>query len=203
MSSIGYDEALLAKLRGWIRDDSLQIVSPQDIHQMFSERADSNNDKPIQLPLIVLRRLSPIKILNTTKKPLTFDGAREKMNRDKGNQLNGIPIELDYQIDIYTRYFDESDEYVRNFVFNIINYPKLTIEIPYNNSNIRHVSNIRLSQDIEDNSDIPERLIQGQFTRRTISINIDDAYLFDYRTKDTIKIGDLDIEVKLKSEEDD
>lgn len=65
------------------------------------------------------------------------------------------------------------------------------------------MSHIRLSPDIEDNSDIPERLIQGQFTRRTISINVDDAYLFDYRTKDTIKIGDLNVEVKLKSEDDD
>lgn len=203
MSSLGYDEALLNKLHKWIKNDSLKIIGPEEVRRTFEQIIDNNNDKPIELPLIVLRRLSPIRILNTSKKPLTFDGARINVNKDKGNQLNGIPIQIDYQIDIYTRYLEESDEYFRNFVFNIINYPKLEIEIPYNNSNIRHVSNIRLVPEIEDNSDIPERLIQGQFTRRTISIYIDDAYLFDFRTRDTIKIGDVDVEVKLKSDIDD
>lgn len=203
MSSIGYDEALLKKLKNWIKDDKITITGPSETRRLFTYLADINNDKPIELPLITLRRLSPLRVLSTTKKPLTFDGWRKNNNGDKGDQLNGIPIQLDYQIDIYTRYFDESDEYIRNFIFNIINYPKLQIEIPYNNSNIVHISNIRLSPDIEDNSDIPERLIEGQFTRRTISIYIDDAYLFDYRTKDTIKIDDIDIEIKLKSEIND
>ncbi|WP_300924725.1 hypothetical protein [uncultured Clostridium sp.] len=142
-------------------------------------------------------------ITNTNKKPLTFSGAKDKVNKDKGNQLNAIPMQINYQLDIYTRYFEESDEYMRNFVFNIINYPKLEIEIPYNNSNIKHISYIRLSPDIEDNSDIPERLVEGQFTRRTLSLNIDDAYLFDYRTRDTVKIENVDVEIKLKSEIDD
>ena len=51
-----------------------------------------------------------------------------------------------------------------------------------------HDSNIRLSENIDDNSGIPERLIEGQFTRLTLSINIDDAYLFDYRIKDNWKV---------------
>lgn len=99
--------------------------------------------------------------------------------------LNGIPIQLNYSIDIYTRFLEEAEEYVRNFVYNIINYPKLSIEIPYNDSKYIHNANIILNADINDNSDIPERLIPGQFTRKTIEIIIDDAYLFDYRTKDT------------------
>jgi len=31
---------------------------------------------------------------------------------------------------------------------------------------------------VSDNSDIPERLIKDQFTRMSLKINIDDAYLF-------------------------
>ena len=203
MSSLGYDEALLKKLKKWIKDDKITITGPSETRRLFTYLADIQNDKPIDLPLIALRRLSPLRILSTSKKPLTYDGWRKNNNGEKGDQLNGIPIQLDYQLDIYTRYFDESDEYVRNFVFNIINYPKLEIEIPYNNANIKHTSNIRLSQDIEDNSDIPERLVEGQFTRRTLFINIDDAYLFDYKTKDTIKIDNVDVEIKLKSDIDD
>lgn len=133
-------------------------------------------------------------VLQTNKKPMTFDGWRKDNNGVRGSQLNGVPIQLNYQIDIYTRYEEEAEEYLRNFIFNIINYPKLEIEIPYNSSNIRHISNIRLMPDIQNNSDIPERLIPGQFTRYTISINIDDAYLWDYRTKDNAKIVDTKVE---------
>ena len=50
---------------------------------------------------------------------------------------------------------------MRNFVFNIINFPTLDITIPYNNLNYTHTSNIRLTGSVEDNSDIPERLIPG------------------------------------------
>jgi chorismate synthase len=51
-----------------------------------------------------------------------------------------------------------------------------------------HISNIRLTTEVEDNSDIPERLISGQFTRLTIGIDIDDAYLFDVRIRDNLSI---------------
>ena len=33
------------------------------------------------------------------------------------DHLNAVPITLKYQIDIYTRYQEEADEYVRNFIF--------------------------------------------------------------------------------------
>lgn len=46
---------------------------------------------------------------------------------------------------------------------------------------------ISLNNEVQDNSAIPERLIHGQFTRFTMSIKIDDAYLFDVRIRDTIK----------------
>lgn len=197
MSSLGYDEALLKKLKGWIKDNTLNIIGPSESTELFKYKADTTDDKPIQLPMIVLRRLSPLKILSTNKKALTFDGWKKQNNGDKGDVLNGIPIQIDYQLDIYTRHFDESDEYVRNFIFNFINYPRVTIEIPYNNSKIEHSSNVRVQSDVDDNSDIPERLIVGQFYRRTISLYIDDAYMFDYKTKDTVKIESIDTEVVL------
>lgn len=200
MSSLGYDEALLKKFQKWIPDDTLQIIGPADAKKVFEARIDMNNDKPLKLPMIVLRRLSPLSINNTSKKALTYDGWRKNNDGIKGDQLNGIEITLKYQLDIYTRYLDENDEYVRNFVFNLINYPKLEIEIPYNNSNIKHNSHIKIDRDIEDNSDIPERLVEGQFTRRTISFNVDNAYMFDYRVRDTIKIDGVDVKIMLKSE---
>lgn len=200
MSASLYDKALVNKLQNWIKDDTLKITSPNETRRLFEYRADITNDNPIKLPLITLRKDPTMTVLQTNKKPMTFDGWRKDNNGVRGSQLNGVPIQLNYQIDIYTRYEEEAEEYLRNFIFNIINYPKLEIEIPYNSSNIRHISNIRLMPDIQNNSDIPERLIPGQFTRYTISINIDDAYLWDYRTKDNAKIVDTKVETILTTD---
>lgn len=194
-----YDKALLEKIEKWVKDPNMKITGPDETKRLFQYLGDLNNDQPLKLPIIAIRRLSPVRILSTNKKPLTFDGWRKKNNGSKGDQLNAIPIEINYQLDIYTRYFAEADEYMRNFVFQIINHPKLSIEIPYNNAKIMHDSNIRINSDINDNSGIPERLIEDQFTRLTLSINIDDAYLFDYRFKDTWSV-DSKIQVGFKDD---
>ena len=143
--SVGlYDKAFLDKLTNWTKDTNITLFGPEETDRMFKAIADTNNDKPIKLPIISLKRPGGFTILNTGKRPLTFDGATLDANNDKASQLNAIPISIPYQIDVYTRYLNECDEYVRNLVFNIINYPKLDILIPYNNENRIHHSNIRL-----------------------------------------------------------
>lgn len=187
--SIGlYDNTFLEKLQNWTKGTAVTIVGPDETNRLYQQIADNTNDSPIKLPFISLKRPGGFTILNTGKRPLTFDGATLDANYDKAKQLNGIPISIPYQLDIYTRYRNEADEYVRNIVFNIINYPKLDINIPYNNANYVHNSNIRLAGEIDDASDIPERLISGQFIRMSMKIDIDDAYLFDVRYRDVYSI---------------
>ena len=194
-----YDQALLEKIQGWVGDNKIKITGPEETRRLFQYRADINKDEAIQLPLITLRRNREVNILSTNKKPLVFDGLTLNATKEKSDQLNGIPIHLSYQIDIYTRYERECDEYVRNFIFNIIKFPKIQIQIPYNDSNIKHDSNIRLEGSVTNNSDISERLVVGQFTRFTIPIYIDDAYLFDYRFRPNYDI-EYKVEVKFKDE---
>lgn len=188
MSVYLYDEAFIKKLQGWTKDTQIQIFGPDDTKRLFEVVADTNNDSPIKLPIICLRRKSGLNVINTGKRPMTFDGIMFEATNEKTAQLDAIPIDISYQLDIYTRYFKEADEFLRNLTFNIINYPKLTIEIPYNDFNIEHNGFIRMSNEIEDNSSIPERLISGQFTRLTFNINIDDAYLWNVRIKDNLSI---------------
>ena len=195
-----YDEALTNKLKDWVGDNTIKITGPDETKRLFQYKADITGDEPIKLPLIALRRGRDVNILDINKKPLVFDGLTLNANKDQSDQLNGIPIHLNYTIDIFTRYERECDEYVRNFIFNIIKFPKIQIQIPYNNSNIIHNSNIRLEGSATNNSDIPERLIAGQFTRFTIPIYIDDAYLFDYRFRPNYNI-EYEVEVKFKDEQ--
>lgn len=197
-----YDKALLNKLKSWINDDSLTITSPDETRRLFAYKLDTQNDEPIKLPLICLRRNPSIDILQLNKKPLSFDGLMTEAQRssNKSNELNAIPIQINYQLDIYTRYEEEALEYVREFVFKLINEPKLSVEIPYNNAKKIHNSNIRLSQEIQNNSDIPERLIPGEFSRYTLSMYIDDGYLWNYKTKELKNIEINDVTVTLKDD---
>jgi len=236
-----YDEAMVTKIKGWIKDPNMVVLSPADSTRLFQLRADQDNDKKLTLPLIALSRDSEIEILSTTKKALSYDGVHlgkdyklyemkklydsgkiqidaihdylvEKGYINKGDTvdtldlitnykddvskvLNAIPIKITYQLDIYTKYFAEADEYARNFIFNFINYPKLSIEIPYNNAKVLHDSTIMVESTISDSSDIPERLIAGQFHRMTIRLTIDDAWMFSVPFMDNWKVEEGSIEV--------
>jgi len=75
----------------------------------------------------------------------------------------------------------------------------LLIQIPYNGANIEHTSNIILDTTVTDNSDIPERLVPGQFTRMTLSLTIDDAWLFDYKIRNNYTV-EYDWDVVLESD---
>jgi hypothetical protein len=189
-----YDKALLDKLNNWTRNvDNLHIFGPNETRRLFEVVADTNNDKPIELPLICVSRPLGFNVENPGKRVMSYDGLTLKANIDKSLQLNAIPINYSYQIDIYTRYAEEADEYARNFVFNFVNYNKLTISIPYNGVDYIHNAFVRLQEGVTDNSDVPERLIKGQFTRLTMGLDVFGAYLFDARYRDNYVItGDCE-----------
>lgn len=190
-----YDDALLDKLRNWTLDTAIVITGVNESSRLFSAIADSTNDKPIELPLIALSRPGGFVIEDKYKQPKSYNGLKVAYNNDRGAKLNAIKISIPYQLDIYARYQEEADEYIRNIVFNIINYPVVKIEIPYYELGLTHVSNIRIASDVEDNSDVPERLVTGQFKRYTLGLVIDDAYLFDVRIKDNVRVVEATTEL--------
>ena len=200
-----YDDALASKIQNWIKDDSIKVLKPDETSRLFRMKADEGMDKPIALPIISLSRGTDIEILNVGKKPLSYDGLRLRCYDKRGNEvmpsssaykLNAIPISISYNLDIYTRDLEECDEYMRNFVFNFVNYPKLTITIPYNDVDIHHDSTVRLEPVVTDNSDIPERLFPSQFTRYTLRLVVDDAYLFSVPAKPFVAISEVGLRVK-------
>ena len=189
MSTKLYDDLLVKKLKEWSQKTRIEVYGPEATRQLFEIIADKTDDKPIKLPIICLRRTGGYEILNKNKKPLTYDGMTRDATIEKSLQLNAIPISIPYQLDVYTRYFEEADSYMRDLVFNIINHPTFELEIYDNDTTyISHNANIRLVSDVENNSDIAERLIPGQFTRLTISLSLDDAYLWDPRVRNNYMI---------------
>lgn len=196
MSIRFYDEAVVNKIKSWIRDENMTILKPDEVTRLFQITADRQNDKPLQLPLISIARTTEVRILNTAKSALSSYGMKMSASTVAGQHLNAIPIEIGYQIDIYTKLYDEGDEYLRNFIFNIINSPKISIEIPYNNICYEHNAYLMLDSTVQDNSDIPQRLFSGQFTRWTLKFLVSDAYLFSAPFKDTIIVDSSTIDIE-------
>lgn len=197
MSLTLYDKAITEKIKAWILDPKMVVLSPDETTRMFEWKADIDEDKPIQLPFITIKRNRDVTIRDSGNKALTRAG--KVFNNEKGvsDHLNAIPISISYVINIYTRYLEQADEYVRNFVFNFINYPGIVIKIPYNDSSLEYTSFLTLQDTITDNSDIPERLVPGQFSRLTLNISLNDAYLFSYNRRRVPQISGVQIENKI------
>ncbi len=180
-----YDEALSNKIANWVKDPNLKILKPDEATRLFELTADRTKDTPLTLPLISISRNRDVEILSPQKQSKTFDGFSLEKDYNTSIPVNVIPIQLGYQIDVYTKGMAEADEYIRNFVFNFINFPKLIVELPYNDLKFKHESNISLESSITDNSDIKEHLFADQFVRFTLKLVIADAYLFSIPIKDS------------------
>lgn len=200
MSFTLYDRAVTEKIKKWILDSNTVVLSPDETRRLFTWKATTDGDKPLTLPLISINRNRDVSIKTISKQMLSHRGKIFNSEKGVSDHLNAIPMTLSYVINIYTRYLEEADEYVRNFVFQLINYPKIEIQIPYNNSQLTYTSYLTLQPEISDNSDIPERLIAGQFSRMTLAITLNDAYLFSYNHKHVSEVESLQIETKTVEE---
>ena len=203
MSIMLYDEAVANKINSWLPksgNDQIQVLKPDEVDRLYQIEADKKNDKPIQLPLIAISRSTSIDILQKTMVPMSFDGLMIESDGLHSLELNAIPISLSYQLDIYTRRYDEGDKLLRQFIFKLINNPQIVIELPYNDQHFKHVSTIQMQGQIEDTSAISERLVPGQFTRWTLRFDIIGAYLFSLPYVDNVSVELGDVEVRKNSD---
>lgn len=200
MSTYLYDEALIEKFKNWTSKAKVEVYGPNETSRVFEVIADKTNDEPIKLPLIYLERDRGFEIINSgqTRRPLSYDGKVFNINSKYGDTLNAIPISIAYQVNIYTRYAKEADILVRNLIFNVINYPSLEVTVPkvgmYNPKteemeDFVHTARIELANTtIQDNSNEQQRFIEGNYTKLSFLIQINDAYLWDLREHRTAEI---------------
>ena len=196
-----YDDLVTKKISRWIPENApLRVLHPDETKKFFELTAEDNNDKAFQLPLIALSRKDDLELLSTVKSQKSFEGLKlipnntisPDMSNLKGTDYtkalasipggtftwNVLPIKPEYQLDIYTKTAEECEEYLRNFLFKLINNPQMRIEIPYNDLKIEHTAYIRVLPNIANTSAITERIFSGQFTRWTIQFELHDAFLF-------------------------
>jgi hypothetical protein len=190
-----YDDAVTAKIKGWLADNSvLRVLNPDETKRVIELQAEDSEDKPLQLPLLTISRNKELEITNTIKQSKSFDGL--VIQKDTANaasvHMNVIPVKTLYQLDIYTKRQLDADEYVRQFLFKLINNPQIIVEIPYNNYVIKHTANLRVLNSVSDTSDIPTRIFQGQFYRWTIQLELQDGFLFSIPYKKNWRFVGID-----------
>ena len=181
-----YDEAITQKIKGWLADSSqLRVLSPDEYNRLIQLNAEDTNDQPLKLPVLAISRNKDIEIESTIKQNKSFDGLI--ISKDEATattvHLNVIPIKTTYQIDIYTKKRIEVDEYVRQYLFKLINNPQIIIEIPYNNYIVKHTANLRVLNTVSDTSEIATHLFPGQFYKWTIQLELQDGFLFSIPQK--------------------
>ena len=191
-----YDEAVTQKIKGWIPDSSkLRVLSPDENTRLIQMTAEDSNDKPLKLPLIAISRNKDLEITSAIKQNMSFDGLIIGKDTETAEtvHMNVIPVKTTYQLDIYTKKRIEADEYVRQFLFKLINNPQIIVEIPYNNYHIRHTANLRVLDTVSDTSDISTHIFPGQFYKWTIQLELQDGFLFSIPQKQGWRICSVEV----------
>lgn len=191
-----YDEAVTQKIKGWLADSTkLRVLSPDENARLIQLAAEDSNDQPLKLPLIAISRNKDIEITSAIKQNKSFDGLiiGQDTQTAKTIHLNVIPIKTTYQIDIYTKKRIEADEYIRQYLFKLINNPQIIIEIPYNNYIVKHTANLRVLDTVSDTSDISTHIFPGQFYKWTIQLELQDGFLFSIPQKQGWKIVGVEV----------
>ena len=191
-----YDEAVTQKIKGWLADSSkLRVLSPDESTRLIQLRAEDSEDAPLKLPLIAISRNKDIEIESAIKQNKSFDGLIVGKDATSAAtvHLNVIPVKTTYQLDIYTKKRIEADEYVRQYLFKLINNPQIIIEIPYNNYNLKHTANLRVLNTVSDTSDISTHIFAGQFYKWTIQLELQDGFLFSIPQKQNWRLIGVDI----------
>lgn len=174
-----YDDILVAKLKRWNPASDVRILKPAEVKRLFSLNAEDSKDSPLTLPCIALSRNNDLEIATNIKTPKSYAGLKVRQTEAETMLLNAIPVRPQYQLDIYTKTVEEGDEYLRQYLFKLINNPVIKIVIPYNGVEVEQIANIRILNTVSDTSELSERLFSGQFNRWTLQLEIQDAFLYD------------------------
>ena len=183
-----YDMAIIEDLRvrfSYTKDgkpktnNTIQITNSENV---FNIIGDINNDN-IEFPIISLVRTG-WHLLNYSQEFMENTGGlvgyldEEEGKRLRQARLQAIPIQINYQLDIWTQNRIDNDVIAREIIWFYKLNPQLLVTIPHG-LNIKHPFNIGIEPDIVDNSDIAEHNSRGRYYRQTLGLYTDgDAFLW-------------------------
>ena len=178
-----YDDIIIQKLKKWVPENSkLRVLKPDESKRLFELIANDNNDKPLKLPFIALSRNNDIELLSNTKCLKSFNGLIVGQEQTASVQMNVIPIRVEYQLDIYTKTYEEGDEYLRNFLFKLINCSSLSSKsiLLFKLSNPLIAFHSKNSIKVSEKGTISAHVEEGKVPNLVIHVDKMDAFNLGY-----------------------
>lgn len=198
VSVYAYDLALVNDLRARFSqspvsesdiNNTVQIGSPE---QMFSIIGQLNGDQPI-LPFVSLQRLDwQLNLDRQGYQTFIGDEVYQRVNGENDIQdirAAVIPITINWRLSVWTRDRITNDALVRELLWYYHVRPSLMVYVPHG-LNMAHKFNIYFNSGIEDNSDIANHNVNGQYFRQDMTLYSDDSYLWKANYQSKVKIED-------------
>lgn len=153
-------------------------VQITDAENVFNIIGDIENDK-IKFPIIsIIRTGWSIKdFLQEAQNNAGVLMGYLDDERVKQVRLQSIPIQINYQVDIWTQNRIDNDIIARELLWFYMQRPQMVVKIPHG-LDTTHVFNVGFELDVTDNSDITEHNSRGRYYRQTLGMYVDDAYLW-------------------------
>lgn len=105
----------------------------------------------LQLPAIVLGRTTWTNAKDLESWVIAKKGRNDRIKNNKAIQEQAIPVQLDYTITLLATTQDDIDELTSEVLFCILNYPRLTIDLPYGSDRQIH-GQIMQNGDLQDST---------------------------------------------------
>lgn len=173
-----YDESIVNKLRTISGDNRIAVLPTDTLFRYVANLREDN----VKFPLVALTRLG-YTIRQVNRVPASYQGAQFGDKDGKVKEIQFIPIEINYQLDVITRSRLENDTFTDELLFYFINNPTLSVEIK-KGANISHVFSMVFNPDVVDNSDIESHMSNGEYFRSTMTFQVSDAKMWKTTLKD-------------------
>lgn len=174
MSVYLYDEAILNRIRTVLGEDTIHIITPEKVFT----KSNNKGDDPI-FPGVSLYR--PSYSLSTLGKTMSGYRVGRQEYSETLNQIistRALPISINYQIDVYTRYREQNDELTKELLWFFSLYPLHKLTLTFDDYEKTIEFNVFLGDEITDNSEINEFENKGQYYRSSFYLTVDSAQLF-------------------------
>lgn len=147
----------------------------------------------LQLPAIVLGRTTWTNARELESWVIARKGRTDRIHDNKIINEQAIPVQLDYTITLLTTTQDDIDELTSEVLFCILNYPRLTIDLPYGSDRQIHAQIIQ-NGDLQDSSTRDKFSETGILYQEIIPIRVLGSNIININ-KHNLRYIKLDVDV--------
>ena len=141
-----YDDKLYDYFKETFKAD-VAVVPVSDYWNVVSMHEEGQ----LQLPAIVLGRSKWTTASDLESWVIAKKGRTDRIHNNKLVNEQAIPVQLDYTITLLATTQDDIDELTSEVLFCILNYPRLTIDLPYGSDRQIHAQ-IMQNGELQDSS---------------------------------------------------